>query len=193
MDKNTALSRAAALSEKIGVIDEENERQFIRGMIDAIQEPPVKIPEAVFREIFLPYFIGSKIPDANSNPVAHWAGLVGGATEPADVIDVKGDVIYRVPPLYDTARIDAGKADKGLGFAAIFETYRDQASVHAALGINYLIEQLTNKADKNLPSGTGEDKGWETILRHYNLIEDAAGPKSEASTAVPGDDGLEFK
>ena len=53
--KNQRLRQLAdSFTKEIAQIDQDSERAFINDLIEAVSTPPKKIPEPVFREIFLP-------------------------------------------------------------------------------------------------------------------------------------------
>lgn len=195
--KNQRLhSLAESFTKEIAKIDEESERAFINNLIDAVTTPPKKIPEPVFREIFLPYFTGERKPDPNNSAIAHWIGLVGSASDPADIVDVKGDVLFQVPPMYDSSVIDTRRNSKDAkNFATIFSVYEEEARVHPALGKKFLVEELSKKADVTIPEDMAEKSkySWDPVLKYYKLIPDTPEKGKVQENQTPGDDDLEFE
>lgn len=195
--KNQRLhSLAESFTKEIAKIDEESERAFINDLIDAVTTPPKKIPEPVFREIFLPYFTGERKPDPNNSAIAHWIGLVGSASDPADIVDVKGDVLFQVPPMYDSSVIDTRRNSKDAkNFATIFSVYEEEARVHPALGKKFLVEELSKKADVTIPEDMAEKSkySWDPVLKYYKLIPDTPENNKTQVNQTPGDDDLEFE
>jgi len=195
--KNQRLhSLAESFTKEIAKIDEESERAFINDLIDAVTTPPKKIPEPVFREIFLPYFTGERKPDPNNSAIAHWIGLVGSASDPADIVDVKGDVLFQVPPMYDSSVIDTRRNSKDAkNFATIFSVYEEEARVHPALGKKFLVEELSKKADVTIPEDMAEKSkySWDPVLKYYKLIPDTPENNKAQVNQTPGDDDLEFE
>ena len=195
--KNQRLhSLAESFTKEIAKIDEESERAFINDLIEAVSTPPKKIPEPVFREIFLPYFTGERKPDPNNSAIAHWIGLVGSASDPADIVDVKGDVLFQVPPMYDSSVIDTRRNSKDAkNFATIFSVYEEEARVHPALGKKFLVEELSKKADVTIPEDMAEKSkySWDPVLKYYKLIPDTPEKGKVQENQTPGDDDLEFE
>lgn len=195
--KNQRLhSLAESFTKEIAKIDEESERAFINDLIDAVTTPPKKIPEPVFREIFLPYFTGERKPDPNNSAIAHWIGLVGSASDPADIVDVKGEVLFQVPPMYDSSVIDTRRNSKDAkNFATIFSVYEEEARVHPALGKKFLVEELSKKADVTIPEDMAEKSkySWDPVLKYYKLIPDTPEKGKVQENQTPGDDDLEFE
>lgn len=195
--KNQRLhSLAESFTKEIAKIDEESERAFINDLIDAVTTPPKKIPEPVFREIFLPYFTGERKPDPNNSAIAHWIGLVGSASDPADIVDVKGEVLFQVPPMYDSSVIDTRRNSKDAkNFATIFSVYEEEARVHPVLGKKFLVEELSKKADVTIPEDMAEKSkySWDPVLKYYKLIPDTPENNKTQENQTPGDDDLEFE
>lgn len=187
-DRKRAL--AHSFQQRLSTIDTEGERAFITELVDQISTPRCKIPEPVFREIFLPYFMGEKLPDADHTPFAHWIGLVGSASEPADVVNVKGETLFEVPPLYDSSVIDPTKKNaEAHDFATIFSVYQDESKVHPVYGQRYLVDQLTKKASVGLPENNETHHySWLPALKHYNLVKEENGQTIAAPGSISDDD-----
>lgn len=186
---------AESFTKEIAQIDQDSERAFINDLIEAVSTPPKKIPEPVFREIFLPYFTGERKPDPKNSAIAHWIGLVGSASEPADIVDVKGDVLFQVPPMYDSSVIDTRRNSKDAkNFATIFSVYEEEARVHPALGKKFLVEELSKKADATIPENMSDksEYSWDPVLKYYKLIPDTQEQVKNAPQQTPGDDELDF-
>lgn len=192
MSENQELKvLAAQLTEQISQVDMAAEKDFINELLEAVETPKARIPEPVFREIFLPYFTGEKEPSRNEDAIAHWVGLVGSATESANVVNVKGEVLFEVPPMYDSSRINTVKDDSdNTNFSTIFTVYAEQSSVHSALGNQYLGEELAKKT-RYISEGNKEGPSWKPVLEYYGLIKKE--PEANAQAAASNsDDGLVF-
>lgn len=186
-----AAELRAAFGRTVGKIDKAAETEFIHDLVEATKEPLKKIPEPVFREIFLPYFSGEKKPTEENPVMANWLGLVGGGTSEAEVVNTQGETLFVVPALYDSSTIPSGhKSRKGTNFFTIFTEFQEEAKKHPDLGRNYLIDELSQKADAVLPDNTKKANGWIPILKHYKLL-DPATDKPIVKTA-PNDDGFDF-
>ena len=191
MSENKLKEIAEKFTQQISQMDAKVEKDFINGVLDALETPKTKIPEPVFREIFLPYFTGEKEPSKNEDAIAHWVGLVGSATEPAEIVNVKGEVLFEVPPMYDSSRINTVKETEDTSnLGTIFTVYSEQAVVHRALGNKYLAEELAKKTryiDK-APHSTGPS--WEPALRYYGLIPE--NQQAIENKVTNTDEDLEF-
>lgn len=191
MSKNKLKEIADKFTEQISKIDLAHEKEFINDLLAAVETPKTKIPEPVFREIFLPYFIGEKAPSRSEDAIAHWIGLVGSASEAAEVVNVKGEVLFEVPPMYDTTRVNTVKDDSDKSsLGNIFTVYAEQAVVHRALGNRYLAEELAKKT-KYIDQEKAKDSPWKPALKYYKMIDEDQ-KALPAGTAANSDDDLEF-
>lgn len=166
-DKKEAAARLVEMVENIEQQSLEESRVFIESFSDQIAEPLVKVPEPVFREIFLPYFTGQKKADLDHNAVAHWSGLVGGATSAAEVVNIKGETLFVVPPLFDSGLLNVEKKDR-TSFATIFIEASEESRVHKAAGRAVVSKGLSEKLEHAL-SGEGSGYSWEPVLNYYGV------------------------
>lgn len=195
--KDLSNEQMRAVVEKFNSQMQDGQREdaklFINEMIENITEPKKKIPEPVFREIFLQYFTGERPMKKGEEAVAHWMGLVGSPTESAEVVDIKGDVLFEVPPMYDSSRINSyrDKNDR-LNMGAVFAQYVEQAAILPALGHKALVEGLAGQTkyikpvDENSPS-------WDKVLAYYGLLDKPALEAGKSSPQASDDDGFEFE
>jgi len=187
--RNQALQEA--FRKSAGQIDAAAESEFIKDLVSTITEPLKKIPEPVFREIFLPYFTGEKKADKNNEAIANWIGLIGSATSPAEVVSVTGDVLFEVPPMVDSSLVNTNGGEKdGFTFSTIFQEYEDQNKVHPALGQRVLVEELAQRGADTLPDDKPRKYSWAPILKHYKLIDEKTGVP--VAKQLPGDEDLDF-
>ena len=92
------VKRAEDLMKKLTAVDMAPAAAFIDEYITATTEPPRRIPEPVFRELFLPFFLGERPADEQPELIAHWIGLIGSASLPADIVDATGNVLFFSSP-----------------------------------------------------------------------------------------------
>lgn len=171
--------------------DMSTERDFINDLLNDVHGDNVKVPEPVFREIFMPFFTGQKESSGQEAAVLHWMGLVGGATNEADVVDTAGNIIFSVPPVCDTTMLNTERGEGySPGFASVFAVYEDQSRVHWALGRQHLVENLAEKTSK-IVKKTEINDGWKGMMEYYKLGEAAVGKAMAVKNeAMPGDDDL---
>lgn len=75
----------------------------IDGIADSLEQAGSNISvlqERLFVRIFLPFFCGEEVQEKEKIMQA-WINTAGGQYKPIDVVNEKGEVIYRVPPLFD--------------------------------------------------------------------------------------------
>jgi hypothetical protein len=166
-EKKAAAARLVEMVENIEQQSLEESRVFIENFSEQIAEPLVKVPEPVFREIFLPYFTGQKKADLDHNAVAHWSGLVGSATSPAEVVNVKGETLFVVPPLFDSDLLNVQKNDR-TSFATIFIEASEESRVHKAAGRAVISKGLSEKLENAL-GGEGSGYSWDPVLNYYGV------------------------
>lgn len=195
--RTTPQELAKSFMKNLSEQNVEGQRAFINEITEAITEPPKRIPEPVFRELFLPYFTGERSPDPENDAIAHWIGLVGSASEPADVVNGQGDVLFQVPPMMDTSRLDVTtRTEGGMSFSKVFEQYRDEASLHPSMGNRFLAEQLANKLSTNLsgPESADTKYSWRGMLDYYKLTPGSQeNGKTPSSASDISDDDLDFE
>lgn len=187
--KDPADDQTASFITKMAELNKENDLAFINELTETLSEPKTRIPEPVFREIFLPFFTGEKQASRQEDAFAHWAGIVGSASEPVDVVNVKGEVLFEVPPMYDTSLLrQARDPNDRSNFGSIFQVFAEQSNLHYALGQSHLAKELGPKL-KFLTKEGAPGHSWLPVLQHYGLIEKDAPTKKEKTNT---DDDLEF-
>ena len=188
------VKRAEDLMKKLTAVDMAPAAAFIDEYITATTEPPRRIPEPVFRELFLPFFLGERPAEEQPELIAHWIGLIGSASLPADIVDATGTVLFQVPPVYDTDQLDTmSRNPKGDSFQKVFTNYADDLKVHPAIGARYLAEQLTLKLDTNLhgEQASSSSYSWRPALEYYKLVPTKT--ESSVAAATTSDDDFDFE
>lgn len=165
---NNAVELAEALKRRIQTQDEEIATEFISELSAAIESPIKVVPEPVFRELFLPYITGQKRPTDESPTLNHWMGLVGGAGEAASVVNEQGEELFRVPPLFDTSRIDPTARGGGqLGQA--FKDYADDSRVHQIRADNELRRTLAARLIAIVKPENSKASDWKPVYDYYKI------------------------
>ncbi len=192
-NEERAAAIKASIAENYGKFDAEGEREFINELINTTGSTKKAIPEPVFKEIFLPFFTGEKTANAEQPVIQHWMGLVGSPTAAADVVDIQGNILFEVPPMYDTTRIDnLARHEKDVGFARIFGVAEEQARVHVSLGKAYVAEELTKKLLTELPENATSKYSWRPALEYYGLIPKETQAAAQSQRRPDNDDDLVF-
>lgn len=175
--------RIERMMKQMDQFDKAEAADFITDMMEQIKEPVKRIPENVFREIFLPVFAGLD-PDLEKRTgefTAHWAGVVGSAMEPADIVDVQGNKLFTVPPLYDNTRLNTEDQKFGVeSYRHIFGSLIDNASVNPRAAVGEFSEAATKRLDALIKPAVEQRNPWEEVFSYYNLIEK---PETEATAA----------
>ena len=193
-EKSDQVKTAERFMEKLTEIDLTPAKEFINDFMAVADVPPKNIPEPVFREIFMPFFLGEQIEHNQDDLLAHWIGLVGSASDPANVVDIQGNTLFQVPPVCDTSQIDVMSRDPSAdNFNKVFENFADEMKVHPALGARYLAEQLSKKLDTNLHGAHAAPSkySWKPVLEYYHLVPNETAVK--ASQAAASDDDFNFE
>jgi len=126
------------------------------------------IPESLFRDYFLPRFIG-QINDPQW--VVHWISIAGTPTSDVNVhSDISKEYLFTVPGILNSNFIIN---NKGLGFNDIFTRYRQLSNNIPMEGDRFLYDILGVKSDEVLTSNTNNLEAistWEYILNRYSLL-----------------------
>lgn len=171
--------------------DQNSNREFIRNIVEEIsEEKNRKVPEPVFREMFLPYFTGEVKMSSSEPAVAKWIGLVGSASLPTEVVNAKGETIFTVPPIYDTSRVNlTSHAKGGKSWSSILKEFTEDVAVAQIRARNNLAKDMAEKSSRSLQQGDGYS--WKPVLDYYGISQKAADAvKKEGQKSSFDDDDL---
>ena len=138
------------------------------------EERPRQLPESVFREVFLPMFLGKsneRYPDIKPG---NWITFAGSPHAAVDVVDMTNNkVLFTVPPLIDSQLIGpiTGKLAIDMSYVA------NQAKLYQnslpQVAENYLMEELTKRTSlmKSSADVSATVQAWKTILVHYGIMQ----------------------
>ena len=187
--------RIDRMMEQMDQFDKAEAADFISGMMEQIKEPVKRIPENVFREIFLPVFAGLD-PDLEKRTgefTAHWAGVVGSPMEPADIVDVQGNKLFTVPPLYDSSRLNTEEQKFGVeSYRHIFGSLIDNASVNPRAAVGEFSAAATKRLDALIKPSETPHNPWEEVFSFYKLIQKPEGTSSVQESNKRSDDDFSF-
>lgn len=179
-NENNPQQKANAIMKDLSDRTTEMQREFVKEIYDAVTDQPLKkIPETVFSSLFLPFFTGEAQSTRDNPAIAHWIGLVGSGTEPAEVVDVSGNVLFTVPPMFDSSRIRTDRPKGSVSISAAFNEYVNDAPVHSGRAQNNLNKALMKKTQE---IEANSQYSWEPVLRYYNLL-----PDEQKATAAASD------
>jgi len=141
-----------------------------------------RIPESVFVNYFLPFFIGQRQSDTW---VIEWISIAGTPMLPVYVIDdVTKEILYTVPGYLDTSGII--NDNKNLSLSAIIERYimienngiPMQSRAFLAKNLNEYEKAITGDISRNTINQ------WYHILQRYNLLPQASETVSNPNNSL---------
>lgn len=160
-----------------------------------------RLPEAIFRDYFLPAFAG-KVPLVKH--YEEWISIAGAPTAEVAIVDEGGvNVIFNVPPIMNTDHIQRTRPEGAMPFAAIVsmaEAFRTKSGaqsdqVMTAQGMDRVKAAHDKKYDYS-----PLEKRWLEIFQRYGIVPvdpkqtsaSATSAAAEApSTAIDDDDFIE--
>lgn len=186
----TDKSMSASLIEKMKQNETDEAAEFIQGVFKSIgADEVVKVPEPVFREIFLPAFIDND-SEAAQAARENWMGIVGSHTSGADVVNVKGEVVFHVPPLVNTDRLNINPTKQTL--RAAFAEYGEEVVIHQPSAVGRLMLNMDQSLNglyggENFKAIEDKDlKDWERIFMYYGVIKSDGAALSPTLAAQRG-------
>lgn len=179
-------AQPGSLIEKMRENEKKEATDFITGIYNTItKEEVVKVPEPVFRELFLPAFLDNDTAAAQEAR-ENWMGIVGSHTNGADVVNIKGEVVFHVPALVNTSQLQLNPTKQTLRGA--FAEYGEEVVIHQPSAIGRLMVSM-NQSLTGLYSGEeferlrNEDLAdWEKIFTYYDIIKSDGSSPSRNST-----------
>lgn len=178
-EKSNPISELDELAASL----KDSEYNRISSEISSIQEilesPELNknnfIPESVFKEEFLPFFkdfMSNKIDkkDVKNNTLMYkWLALAESPYKEVDVLNMKGEKIFTVPPLYNKDGVNLEHL-KPVPFSEIGKETENRSSILWEDGENYLAQRLSSlpkEAFLNPNEVTNDIKRWEDIFKRY--------------------------
>ena len=167
----------------------EQTDQVFNGLVVNVEKS--KLPEAIFKEEFLPYFTGAKPIPSDVPVLAQWVSIAGTAMSEVEIIDENREVLYTVPGLLDTTVVYTAKHSRGAGLSDILANGRMHGASLPILGERYIAEALTDKLSLMLkPSDVVGSNGakWKIIYDHYGIKDPSETTEQKASDDQDEDD-----
>lgn len=158
------------------------------------------LQERIFVHVFLPVFAGDEVNQYKAKIYPHWINVAGNPYRPVDVVDLRGNVLFRVPPLLDRTRLrtstQAGERAPRSSMSHVVASANQYAAMSPVLGERYLNKQFTERALlMKVPANVAHDiEIWNEIFKRYGrpplveLKESGAGP-TDKSGQKPADNG----
>lgn len=147
---------------------------------EAADEPKTVLPESVFVEFFLPYFIelartqndtqnDKKLAkNFNDNLLGKWIDMAKGPYNEVDVMDNAGNIIFTVPALF-SKNVVMMENVKSFDFLNMTRTYNRKLSVNPTQATNYLYSSFSGvpKFLKNPNDDLSRQEKWANIFKRY--------------------------
>lgn len=137
----------------------------------AEQSEQAAIPESLFVKMFLPFFSGENVVEADELP-AKWIAIAGNPFKSVQVFhDDTRDILYTVPPFFDEGAFTISDRKTG-NISDMVKKVADLSLIHPAQGQNYFnrfinsLEILHDRKDEALR----QTKVWLDIFKRYNVV-----------------------
>ena len=159
------------------------------------------LPEKIFVEYFLPFFVGDpRCQEANggvgeAKMLNDWVMVAGGPMHRVNITDPTGKVLFTVPAIAATSFIDPMRKDNDITFREIVTMAGQYTLLSPTMGENYSTEALMAKFQnlyrKDMTVGVREGE-WLAIFHRYasiiprDLIQAAAAPGTPAAPTASG-------
>ena len=151
-----------------------------------LEEAIPSIPEAEFTYRYLPLFMGEYTEKEAPKVISAWIKIATTPTSPVHVVDTDGEVLFTVPPLVDTSRLEITDNDHFAYAAAILNTYRTNQPERGAV----MFEAETKNALANSVAVHEPTSGLEGMYRYYGITDAAPSTPAPVVEDVLGDLGL---
>lgn len=146
-----------------------------------IEQPVGRLPERIFKETFLPYFIGQKRFEPDSDLLKIWVGIAGNPGNCVDIIDDGNEVLFRIPPLYNTDFVSSTAATQ-IPFMGIIDEYHNRNASAPNLGSNFLKSVLKTTKDLITTNNNHVEEYkqmWQKMFEFYHIGETAKEQKTD--------------
>jgi len=143
-------------------------------VLSMTQSEIVKLPEYVFVRAFLPFFCGEKKITEQPNILPSWIGIAGSPSKEVDIVDEKGEILFRVPAMNDTSVIDSLNKKNGRSLQAIVQNYHRYQGITPINGENFLANAIADKIQAirtTSESFTENEKKWNEIFIRYGKMK----------------------
>ena len=152
-----------------------------------------KFPEVLFVEYFLPFFAGEVPATEDINYEVWIAKVAGGERMPVDIVDENGNVLYRVPELFD-ASVMENTSVNGQSMTVIERQYSRLKEIDSNASQNFLANSMTQAHLRQEPSAHAYEntRVWNEIFKRYgredkiiNLIDPNKEVREESDRKEP--------
>lgn len=161
-------------------------------LIDRVERS--KLPEPLFRQNFLNFFIGKENPGPESEVVSAWISIAGSPTAEVDIVDAAGQTLFTAPALFSTNTLNTDrKTHRSLDIRDLYlEVAREEVGL-APVAANLLYQGLTAKsADIVAPPTTGDEEyqKWAKLYDFYKISRTQADQQVTSAAQAAEDDDI---
>jgi hypothetical protein len=132
-----------------------------------------QLPENLFVSEFLPYFCGEMPIGENNELYLQWIAIAGSPMREVSIIDLNGDFLFNVPPLFDTSLINIENKLDSDSFSELLSLYQLKASITPSLGQEFVNTKIADKVDAIFSKGSRQKEysdRWNEIFIRYNKV-----------------------
>lgn len=148
------------------------------------EEAPKQLSEQIFREVFLPMFLGKpneRYPDIRPGNWITYAGSPHSAVEVFD--DASRKVLFTVPPMIESQLIAPMTTNLPVDLKHVTMQAQLYQNSLPQVAENYLMEELTKRTSsmKSSADVSGTVAAWKKILAHYGLLAVSDAPATSSN------------
>jgi hypothetical protein len=180
MDNKQVPNKAAV--EKASIVGEELYNKLV------LEAPVSKLPERIFQQTFLPYFTGKKKMEENPDIIKTWVAIAGNPGAAVDIIDNNSDdVLFRVPPLYNTDFVQSS-INTRIPYEGIIHEFEERSASSPKMAERFLknvLDKTKNMLVTNNNHVEEYREMWNKIFDHYGINEES--PKKD-NNAISDDE-----
>ena len=167
----------------------QNAELFKSEIIEKEEASKHKMPEVVFKDLFLEHFKeiaeGKQVSD--DTLTAAWIGLAGSPYNEMDIVDEKGDTLYTVPSVLSRPKLDE-KFYSSVSFTDMAAKYQEKSNYLEAEGTRYLnsaVKSMEGTISSSQPLGGAR---WNAIFNRYdtNKLKDSVKHRVDDVEDDPG-------
>lgn len=131
------------------------------------------LPEPLFRQHFLPFFLGNVAPGPNNEVVSAWIGIAGAPTAEVDIIDDARNVLFTAPAIFSTTSLNTDiSTHRSQRLRDLYLDVAHQELSLAPLAAGTLARGLQQKvSDIVQPVKTSQEEldKWRKIYEFYKI------------------------
>lgn len=145
-------------------------KEIVEGLAPVVQTN--QFPEALFLQHFFPFFIGD-VPATQLINNTTWIDKVAGSSHnPVDIIDAAGQVLFTVPPMFDTSVLDQAQSG-GQTMTLVERHYSRLKEIDVSGSQQFLKNTLSSIHVKDKPTEQlyANFRAWNDILIRYGRAD----------------------